>query len=153
MTQITEILTQEVKDIFEDSDLNIRKVLREFATCFGTDVTVHEVATALEDYTIPKKEINGVVYKAGYKGSAIIAEGNHTANLLDVKSTKDKIKLMFGVDGKYIWQSIPKDDLNIDSVLEFAQSVEKEYSIDVKHEVIENTGGIHAVVCDSMQVG
>lgn len=144
-------ITPEVGEIFEDQDINIRRILRELATCFGTDASINDVATAFEDYNIPKKKIDGVVYIAGYKGSSIIPDGNDiTATLIDVKTTKDKVKLMFAVDGyRYIFQSISKNILSVDGAIEYVKSINKKYLITVAHEIIENTGGVHATVIGS----
>jgi len=140
-------LSQEIQEIFTDNDLNIKRVLREFAIEFGTDATINEVATALEDFTLPRKEFNGQSFTAGYKGSNIIPHGSHNAVLADIKQSGSSAKLMFVLDGKYIFQTL--ETFKVEDIVNYTKSLNKSFKITVTHEKIIQTGDIHATVLTS----
>jgi hypothetical protein len=137
-------LTTEVKDIFNDSDINLSRVLRELATCFGADATLHKVATSLDDFKLPTREVDGQIYIAGYKGSEIIEAGPRIATLIDIKQSGQSAKLMFSVGCKYIFYTL--ETFRVEDIVNYTKKIGKTFDIIVAHEIIENTGHKHATV-------
>lgn len=142
-------LTDEVKEIFNDVDINFRKVLRELSSCFDPDATIHDVAVAYEDFLLPTKTINGKTYKAGYKGVDIIPSGKHNAFLGDIKQHGSLVKLMFIVNSQYVFQTLK--EYKAEDIVNYSKNMflGNIFRITVEHETIENTGIIHAVVNSS----
>jgi len=140
-------LTDDVQEIFRDHDLNIKRVLREFATCFGTDATIHDVAVALEDFTLPRKEFNGSSYTAGYRGSSIITQGVHRATLADIKQSGSSAKLMFIIGNAYLFQTL--ETFKVEDIVRYTKSLNSEFEITVSHDKIIATGDTHATIISS----
>ena len=144
---MTKPLSQDVQDIFSDTDLNIKKVIREFASCFGPDATIHDVAVALEDFTLPKKEFGGQSYIAGYKGSNIISQGVHDAVLADIKQSGSSAKLMFIIGNAYLFQTL--ETFKVEDIVNFTKSLNQSFEVTVTHDKIIQTGDIHATILTS----
>jgi hypothetical protein len=144
-------LTQEVKELFEDQDIPWEKILRELATAFTPDITIHEVAKLYTDNKLPSKEINGKYYIAGYKGTNIVSTGLHVATLVDIKQSGSSAKLMFVVQNhKYLFQTL--DTFRVEDIVEFTKLLGETFNIVVAHEKIENTGDVHAIVVKSDKI-
>lgn len=143
-------LTEEVIEIFSDKELRLDRVLRELASCFGADASIHEIATELEIYKTPKKEVNGITFIAGYKGPNILEKGHHSSFLADIKQSGSDLKLMFVVGDKYIFQTIPK--WRAEDVVNYTKKLNKPYRVDVVYDTIVNTGSVHATVLNSVEM-
>lgn len=143
----TQILTEEVKDIFTDRELKLHSVLRELASCFGADATIHDVALAFSDFVLPKKEIDGKEYVAGYRGSDIVAIGNHEAELIELKQSGARCKLLFTLGNKFLYQTI--EQFKVEDIVVLTENRGKKHVVTVIHEIVENTGDKHAVIANS----
>ncbi len=141
------MITPELKELFEDKEIPWDKILRELATAYGTDATVHDIAMAYTDAHLPSKEIDGKLYVAGYKGSGIISIGPHEATLLDITQNGGHAKLMFVLSNKYLFQTL--DTFRVEDIVELTKQIGKPFSIIVAHEKIENTGATHAIIMKS----
>lgn len=144
------MLTTEVIELLNDKEVKLNKIITTLAECFGAETSLQKVYNELIDYNLPIKIINGYHYKAGYKGSNIISAGQHTANLVEIKSNGKTLKLMFTINGKYLYQTIELDtsiEKSIVKVAEYANTLYNPfYNVDVAHKIIDNTGDIHASV-------
>ena len=140
-------LTEEVKNIFTDRELKLHSVLRELASCFGPDATVHDVAVAFADFALPKKTINGTEYVAGYRGSDIVTTGNHEATLVELKQSGANCKLLFTIGNKFLYQTV--DQFRVEDVVALAENRGKKHIVSVIHEIVANTGDVHAIVAVS----
>ena len=144
-------LTQEVKELFDDQDIPWEKILRELATAFTPDITVHEIAKLYTDNRLPSKEVNGKSYVAGYRGTNIVSTGLHVATLVDIKQSGSNAKLMFAVqNNKYLFQTL--DTFRVEDIVGLTKLLGETFNIVVAHEKIENTGDVHAVVVKSDKV-
>ena len=141
-------LTEEVTEIFLDEDIPMHFILQELATCFGPDATIHDVAVALVDFSLPTKTVNGKEYVAGYRGSNIVPAGLHKATLIDLVQSGSNAKLLFAVDNsKYLFQTL--ETFRVEDIRDYTKKIEQQFHVVVAHEKIENTGDIHAVVMSS----
>ena len=129
-------------NLLKDYDIDLPKTLRELAALFGVEATLHDISVAVTDVLLPTKTIAGKEYVAGYKGTNIIPAGNHKATLISFAKTKDKTKLLFAIGSKYIY-SVPGNE-NLESLFE-SVNIPNYFTIQVKHEKIENTGDLHAI--------
>jgi len=129
----------------KEDEVSLTKIVKDLALIFGSEGTLKEISSALTDSALPTKTIFGQTYVAGYKGTNIINAGNNTATLVDIVQSRgtDEYKLLFVVGNRYIY-SVP---LDID-LLSYIKNVNIKdlYIIEVKHDVIPNTGDLHAVV-------
>lgn len=147
---MTQKLTDEVKEIFTDRELKLHSVLRELASCFGADATVHDIAVAFSDFALPKKTIDGKEYEAGYRGSGIVATGSHEATLVELKQSGTSCKLLFTIGDKFLYQTIAQ--FKVEDVVWMADNRGKKHTVVVSHEIVENTGNTHAVIITSKVV-
>ncbi len=145
-------LTKEVLEIFDDSEINIKKVLRELATCFGADASIHDVAIAFESYKSPKKSIGGGLFSAGYGGSNMLKEGQYTGVLADITQYGKSAKLLFTIDDKYLYQTLKEAEFEVKDIVKYTKSLNQEFTVFIAHESIPSTGEKHAVIYDSISV-
>lgn len=115
-------LTEEVVELFSDKEIPMHKILREFATCFGVDATVNDIAVAFADFHLPTKTVNGKEYIAGYKGSKIVPTGLHAATLIDLVQRGSSAKLLFAVhNNKYLFQTL--ETFRVEDIRDYTQKI------------------------------
>jgi len=140
-----EMISDEVKEIFNDKDLNISSIIKKLAEEFGSAATLEQIYNIYTSYKLPSRVINGKTYVAGYKGQERIGDGWYSnATLLDVKQSGKSCKLMFGLDGKFIYQTL--DEFTLNEVVDYAKDIGKTFKIFVLSETIPATGDLHAVI-------
>jgi len=150
--KIEKELTEEVIELFSDTEVSMHRVLRELATCFGPDATIHDVAVALADFSLPTRKVAGKEYIAGYKGSHIVPSGLHNATLIDLVQNGSNAKLLFAVhNNKYLFQTL--ETFRVEDIRDYTKKIGHQFDIVVTHEKIENTGDKHAVVMSSSALG
>jgi hypothetical protein len=149
--KIDKTALKDLLNLFKEYEIELPKILRDLATIFGAEASLHEISAAVIDALLPTKIVGGKTYVAGYKGTNIIPVGESRATLVSIvpvknsRSGSDQYKLMFTVGDRYIYST--PGAINIGELIESA-NLFNYYTIQVRHEKIENTGDIHAVVVD-----
>lgn len=150
MNNTTVTVTPNTLEIFRDPEFE--SVLKTLATEFGENATLKTVNTAFQDNKpVPEKIINGRRYLAGYRGRLMLPEMRTKAKLIDIKETKDLVKLMFNPEGTqvFVYHNVPKNDLSVTQVVRLATTLLNntfDFDIVIKHETIPATGDKHAII-------
>lgn len=130
------------------TDEEFARAIKYIAMDLGAEATLRDVKHQIEAHKpVPTRDLNGVTYKAGYKGVLMIPKGSRYLTLINIEEKGKTVKFMFANDDRqFIYHTIPKEDLTITDVIERSRMIGATFPVHVHHEVIENTGEYHATV-------
>jgi hypothetical protein len=130
------------------TDEEFARAIRYIAMDLGADATLADVKKKIDAYKpLPTREVNGVTYKAGYRGAFMVPKGTRYLTLTNVEEKGKTIKFMFTTTDKhFIYHSVPKEDIAISEIIERSKQIGATFPVHVHHEVIENIGEYHATV-------
>jgi len=139
------LVSKDVKELFDDSDLDMGRILKKLAEAFGASATLEQVYNIYITYKLPTREIDGKQYVAGYKGSERVQDGWYEkATLIDVKQSGKECKLMFAINNKFLYQTL--DEFTLNEVVSYAKDIGGQYKVLVIAEKIPATGDFHSVI-------
>jgi len=139
------MMNNDIKEIFDDNELDIGRVLKKLAESFGASATLKQVYDIFTTYKLPTREVDGKSYVAGYKGLGRITDGWYNATLIDVKQSGKECKLMFAIDNKFLYQTL--DEFTLNEVVSYAKDIGTTmFRVLVITEKIPNTGEHHSTI-------